>query len=463
MVNATVTALFHHSPLWIQDAALSAYGLRLRAARYGHGYKQAKEQLDASDRFTPVELRRLQTNLLRDTLRNAVRNVPYYRQRHSLTDAQISRLQLEDLPRAFPVLPKQVVRASADELKSAPLRSPMVIQTSGSTGSPLLITTTKAAIRRNYAFFARFLGWHGVSPFDESATFAGRMFVGPSRRGQRQWRRNAAMHDTLFSSYHLTDENIPAYIAELARRQPRYIDAYPSSIYRVASYLESRGVDHGVRPVVIVTSSETLLDYQRHTISNVFGCPVRDQYGSAEMAAFIAECDRGKYHVASEYGVVEVVDARGFPVAPGETGELCLTGFINPAMPLIRYLIGDVARLSPHNCDCGRASPVIESIEGRMDDIILTPSGRHVGRLDPAFKGVRGVRESQILQTALDSIVVRIVTDRTGEFDLDGLTANLAERLGPDVKIAVEYVDSIPKEANGKFRSVKSLLRNTGT
>ena len=461
MVNATITALFHRSPLWVQDAALSAYGCRLRVARYGTGYREAKAQLDASDRFDSVELNRLQTHLLRDTITNAVRNVPFYRQRFSITEAQISRLQIEDLPRAFPLLPKQTVRTNADEFRSDLVRGWMVVQTSGSTGSPLLVSTTKTAIRRNYAFFARFLGWHGVSPFDESATFAGRMFVGPSGGNQRQWRRNAAMHDTLFSSYHLTEENIPAYVMELARRQPRYIDAYPSSIHRVASYLDNHGINHGIRPKVIVTSSETLLEPQRQTITRVFACPVRDQYGSAEMAGFIAECDRGRYHAASEYGVVEVVDARGEPVPPGEIGELCLTGFINPAMPLIRYLIGDAARVSTVGCDCGRAGLVIESIEGRMDDVILTPSGRHVGRLDPAFKGVRGVRESQILQTALDRIVVKIVTDETRDFDPNGLVENLTERLGPDVKIALEYVDTIPKESNGKFRSVKSLLRRT--
>jgi phenylacetate-CoA ligase len=127
-------------------------------------------------------------------------------------------------------------------------------------------------------------------------------------------------------------------------------------------------------------------------------------------------------------------------------------------MPLIRYLIGDAAKLSSTGCDCGRASPVIESIEGRMDDLIRTPSGRQVGRLDPAFKGINGVRESQIVQTALDQVVVRIVADDLSAFDSYGLIANLSERLGTDVNVSIEYVNSIPREANGKFRSVKSLI-----
>jgi phenylacetate-CoA ligase len=266
------------------------------------------------------------------------------------------------------------------------------------------------------------------------------------------------MRDTLFSSYNLTDRHLPGYVHELERRQPAFIDSYPSSIYRVATFLEARGLQHRIRPKVIVTSSETLLVHQRETISRVFDCPVRDQYGSAEMAGFIAECPAGRYHVAPEYGTVEIVSPEGRPVPPGELGQLCLTGFLNPAMPLLRYLIGDVGRLAADPCPCGRASPVVESIEGRVDDVIITPSGRHVGRLDPAFKGVVGIRESQILQTARNRIVVAVVADDRRLVDCATLVANLTERLGSDVDIAVEFVAAIDKEANGKFRSVKSLI-----
>ena len=93
--------------------------------------------------------------------------------------------------------------------------------------------------------------------------------------------------------------------------------------------------------------------------------------------------------------------------------------------------------------------------------MIITPSGRHVGRLDPAFKGVTGIRESQILQTARDEVVVRIVSDDRSQVNGAGLVSNLSERIGTDVHISIEFVESIDKEPNGKFRSVKSLLPKT--
>jgi len=458
MVGPTATAIFHRSPLWLQDAATSAYGWKLRRARYGGEHGSALAKLAESDYASADALDRLQNGLLRETVGQAIKNVPYYRDKIRLDDEDVRSLRVEQLHNAFPPLPKTIVREQPARFCSEAVKAPMIIHTSGSTGSPLPVATTKIAIQHNYAFFARFLNWHGVSPFDESATFAGRMFVGPKRESQRQWRRNAAMHDTLYSSYHLTNDNIPDYVREMERRQPRYIDAYPSSIYRIASFIESEGIVHNIRPRVIITSSETLLSQQRELVERVFACPVRDQYGSAEMAGFFAECERGHLHIASEYGIVEIVDSQGTPLPPGQLGHLCLTGFINPAMPLIRYLIGDTARLSLRACDCGRASPVVDSIEGRTDDIIVTPTGRHVGRLDPAFKGVVGVKESQIVQTTVDRVVVKIVRDNSRNFDPAGLIENLQERLDKEMKISIEFVSAIPRETNGKFRSVKSML-----
>jgi phenylacetate-CoA ligase len=458
MVSTAATTLLNGSPVWLQNLAISTYGWQLRHLRYGGEFGRFRAELERSDRHSASGIADLQTRLLRTMLTHAVSTVPYYQQHCSLDPGRFRSMSAREMLAVFPILSKSELRAGREQFIAKATANTVGIQTSGSTGSPLQITTTRTAIQHNYAFFARFLGWHGVSPFDESATFAGRLFgaSGPGRN--TPWRRNAAMHDTLFSSYNLTEENLPSYIRELERRQPVFIDSYPSSVYRIASFLKSRGQQHRIRPRVIVTSSETLLDFQRTTIEEVFGCPVRDQYGSAEMAGFFAECEHGRYHVAPEYGFVEIIDADGAPVPTGEMGELCLTGLINPAMPLIRYLIGDVGRLSDIDCACGRHAQVVESIEGRTDDVIITPSGRHVGRLDPAFKGVTGIHESQILQTARDQVVVHIVSRDPSQVNSTALIDNLQKRIGTDVRISIEFVHSIDKEPNGKFRSVKSLL-----
>lgn len=451
-------SLFTASPPWVQDIAISCYGLQVRHRRYGGQFQTDYANLIRQDFASSSCLADYQNQQLQRIVSHAVSNLEVYRQRLGTTREALARLTAVDLPSAFPCLPKATVRLAPNDFTVRKYSSGLVTQTSGSTGSPLIVPVTKGAIRRNYSFFARFLNWHGVSPFDKSATFAGRLFVSDGRPVSRKYRRNWALHDTLYSSYHLSPADIESYVHDLRKWQPKYIDSYPSAINQLSSYIINQNLEGAIRPRVIVTSSETLTVTQRITIERAFCSKVRDQFGSAEMVGFLAECEHGRYHVATEYGVVELVDDDGNPVPAGTRGNLCLTGFLNPAMPLIRYLIGDTAIGSRNRCSCGRSSQVIESIEGRVDDVIVTPSGRRIGRLDPAFKGVEGVAEAQVVQVQLDRIVVKVVLCARGLFDEKSLIQNLRDRVGVDVNIDLEIVARIDREANGKFRAVRSLL-----
>lgn len=103
---------------------------------------------------------------------------------------------------------------------------------------------------------------------------------------------------------------------------------------------------------------------------------------------------------------------------------------------------------------------MLQKVEGRLDDVILTRDGRRVGRLDPVFKSDLPIREAQIIQQSLDSIRVRFVPtpDYTPQ---DGMIIGqrLRDRLG-DMEIVLEPVERIPRSANGKFRG-SSLTSNT--
>jgi phenylacetate-CoA ligase len=97
-------------------------------------------------------------------------------------------------------------------------------------------------------------------------------------------------------------------------------------------------------------------------------------------------------------------------------------------------------------------------VDGRSDDVILTPDGRRIGRLDPVFKGKIPVRESQVIQEALDFIRILVVPARefNTRHEQDLITA-LRERLG-NIRVEVERVREIPRSSNGKFRAVISRI-----
>jgi phenylacetate-CoA ligase len=451
--------LYLKSPVWLQSLLTAGFGWLIRYRRFGPGYREALEHLNNSQFLSADELRKLQQERLSAITRHAFCHVPHYRdyaKAHGLTPADVT---LDTLGQAMPILEKDEVRADPKRFVSeVNVWRRLKINTSGTTGSPLTVVCTPRALRVNYAFFARFLGWHGVTPWSRSATFAGRVLVSQEQRFPPFWRGNPALRDIQFSSYHLSPRNMPHYLRRLEEWVPELIDTYPSSGVAVAAYLIQSGWSGRIRPKVVVTSSETLFNHQREAMEDAFACPVRDQYGSAEMVAFASECEHGTLHVSPEYGVLEVVPVTG--TAPGIGGEIVATGFINPDMPLIRYRIGDQAILSDRACPCGRHFPVLATITGRTDDIILTPEGTRVGRLGPVFKGAEGVLECQIVQESLHSVIVRaVVRPGHGLESLTPVLKQLHRRLPRSMTVSAELVSSIPRSRNGKLRAVVSMVQ----
>src|SRR5262249_61095657 len=101
--------------------------------------------------------------------------------------------------------------------------------------------------------------------------------------------------------------------------------------------------DLGVR--VAFVTSEMLYDDQRGAIAQAFACPVANGYGARD-AGFIAhECPSGGMHISAEDIVVEIVDANGTQLLPGQSGEVVVTHLATGDFPFIRYRTGDIASL----------------------------------------------------------------------------------------------------------------------
>jgi len=394
-------------------------------------------------------------------VQHAFRNVPFYR---GVLDKGMVPLDavnsIKDI-NELPVLSKEQIRENPDMFLADGFdrKKVITINTSGTSGKTLKIYVDHDSRRYGYAFFSRLKKWAGVDCSLPNVTFAGRTFIHPDTTRPPFWRRNIKMNNWLFSSYHLSPDNLASYVDKLQSIAPHFIDSYPSSIYTLANYMLENNID-AVRPQAIITSAETLFDYQRKAIESAFHCPVFDQYGSAEQVVFISQCEHGSYHVHTEFGYVEFLRQDGSQAAPGEEARLICTGFTNRAMPLIRYDIGDTAVLAKEqSCPCGRNFPVVEKIIGRTDDILVLRDGRHVGRLDPAFKGLNSIKEAQIVQMELENIILKIVPgDNYNREEADVVVYELKKRLGSQVAIEVQVVKEIPRTSAGKFRAVISRV-----
>lgn len=450
-----IERLYQRSPIWAQNLAVSSLGLKLRRLRYGGVHHDVLAELRRTQWADSEALNALQRDRLQSMLHDAFEGVPLYR---GLWQSAPQVAGLGDL-RALPTIAKHDVHAPRDVVTAARFAGTRLreVHTGGTTGKTLTIHCTPEVLQANYAFFARFREWAGIPDRGSVATFAGRTIVPPDQTHAPYWRRNLASRQLLLSSYHLSDRTMPDYARALAEFAPDLIDSYPSSIEPIARYVLERGI-RTIRPRAIITSSETLTPQVRSLIAEAFNAPVFDHYGGAEMAAFITQCERGSYHPNPEFGIVEIL--RGdTPAGPGETGEIVATGFINPVMPLVRYRTGDLAVQSGGACSCGRAFPMLERIIGRLDDVVITPDGRRVGRLDPIFKGVSSLYEARVVQDAEDHVLIEVVVPNgLPEVERRELINQIGLRLGPTMRVDVERVEAIPRTRAGKLRMVENRV-----
>ena len=460
-METTPQALYGHLPILLQELLVSAAGWRSFRQRYGSPFAYSLSALQRSDFLSADEVRVDQEQRLRATIQWAVRTVPSYRDlfRNEGIDPSSIR-SVEDLVKV-PTLSKSMVREHAASLRSEGVARRRMIpaRTSGTTGTALHLVHTRESMGWEYAVILRQRGWFGVKLRDRFATFGGQTVVPLSQKDPPYWRYDRPGARMMFSLYHMSRDTALYYARELHKPVYRFWQGYPSSMGLICQHLDEVGVELGdAAPVAVFSSSETLLDFHRNLIEQVTGAPIADRYGNAEFCVSALQCPEGRYHVDSEFCVVEI--------DPHEEtdefvrGEVLATGFANRAMPFIRYRTGDVATLlKKERCGCGRNRPILEKIDGRIEDYIVTPDGRRVGRLDHVFKDTHEVHEAQIVQPDYGILNVRIVPGSSyGPEAQARIDREFRSRLGDEIEINYELHDALPREPNGKFRAVLSAL-----
>ena len=454
--------LLYVAPAWLKDILISLYGLIEHRKRHGKFFHQRYETLSSLKQASLETVLAFQSERLRDLLSEALAYSPWYRSvflQCGVTADVLARTPPLEVLERLPFLEKDTLKTHTQEVMSAnPERTAFAtVSTSGTSGSPMQVVFDADGRQATYAEWRRYHDWLGLPERFRSVRFSGRIIVDPSATTPPFWAYNRVDQQLFMSTYHLKQDYLPAYIAKLNAFKPELIDGYPSAIYILAQALLERGLKLEFTPAAISLTAETLMDYQRQVIENAFGCKVYNQYASSEGAPWIAECKAGQYHLWLDTGVFEFIDPQPLD-ADTEMAELVVTSFRNFKTPLIRYRIGDYVQTYKHPpvCPCGAPYPVIKGIIGRNDDILFTEEKGSVGRLDPAYKGVQGIRQSKIIQHSPNRLEVLLVPDERFDASQQALLLqNLRDRLGQGIDIQFVYPDSIPLGKTGKLKSVE--------
>lgn len=440
---------------------ISQFAFPLQERLKGHTTVAVRRRMEQSQWWPAERLRQLQLERLRALLESAQR-APYWRELFAQRRFDPRQVQsLADL-QALPLLDKATIRVYLEAMKHPQAASLARFNTGGSSGEPLVFFIGKERVSHDVAAKWRATRWWGVDIGDPEIVIWGSPIELGSQDRVRAW-RDRVMRTTLLPAFEMSDAKLDGFLRAIRARRPKMLFGYPSALSHVARHAQARGLrmdDLGIRAAFV--TSERLYDEQRQTISRVFSCPVANGYGSRD-AGFIAhECPQGSMHLTAEDMVVEIVDAQGAPVAPGEAGEIIVTHLATQHFPFIRYRTGDVAAMGVRPCACGRGLPTLREIQGRSTDFVVAEDGTvmHGLALIYILRDLPEVQSFKIVQHTLQHTSVQLVAGPGfGAAHAAGIAAGLRRRLGQNVRVEVEQVDIIAPEHSGKFRYVVSHVK----
>lgn len=419
--------------------------------RYGD-YRAEMAQYDPVWYRSNIEIQEAyQLQRLWQVVDNARRHVPWYRR--NLPDIEIT--SLADLQQ-LPILEKDQIRREplAFVRDGVSTRDLWRQSTSGSTGAPLYYYHDRSITRAHQAVSDALLEMHGCALGERRVRISG-VYVAPYEQQEPPfWIYIDHYRQLQCSAYHLGAGTYRHYLRAMRDHRVRYGTGYASAWYLLASYILETSEKPPNLKAIFTDSEGMSLEHQAIT-EQAFGCPVYQTYGAGEVYQVGQQCSAKRYHVLTRNAILEIVDENDQPVKPGETGQIIATDLTGMVTPFIRYRTGDLATLAAEPCTCGWHSPSLMTIVGRQDDRIRTPEGRWVRVGGHIIRPAVGVRESQIVQTALDHVVVRVVPAHNFDSSsMEIVVATARQYLGNSVRVTWEKVDSLPRTKAGKLRHI---------
>ncbi|MFC1813431.1 phenylacetate--CoA ligase family protein [Thermodesulfobacteriota bacterium] len=428
------------------------------------------------------ELEQFQLNRLKEIVHYSYENVALYRRKWNAAGVSPDDIQsLKDIKK-LPITTKDDFRHNypSDILsKTYKAKDCYLVGTSGSTGSPVnlfvdedkLLLEFATSLPKIMADMPEISITKAVKDFIYRRNIANLFIVADdlNAMGSAHGRMFWAMKHTIVSAY----KSPEFHIEEINKRKPKYIFTYPSVIRNLLIIAKEKRIKIH-QPTLIMLCGENLDTPLRDSIKTTFGSELLDFYASTELGHIASEClEHQGMHLFPWKVITEILNNKGDEAPAGTPGRVIVTDLFSKATPIIRYSgLNDYAVRKKELCSCGRSSPLLERIEGRIVDSILLPDKKiiHPFKVTTALEDIPHISKFQIRQERMDYIKILIVKDsiekaKNVSFDPDSTIGKKIIRrfnriLNNQVKIDIETVEDIPKvPGSHKYATVLSLVK----
>ena len=396
---------------------------------------------------------------LSSTLNHCKQNVDFYK--NILQDIDCGNITIEDFSK-LPILTKDLIRKNGNALIATSFKRPegqrnmQAFHTSGSTGTPMKVYRGNRNIIYTRAIS---LHYHLVHQRDFDLSNVNIVTSNSYQLNAGSWASNIQTGP----GYKIPiNEKSNVIFDHLIKLQPHYIQTHPSTLKRLIDISIERG--QGLDSLVEVRTFGELLEANiKKACQEHWQVPLSNNYSCEEIATMAFSCPENDHlHVVSDNVYIEVVDDNGKPCAPGELGRILVTQLKNFAMPLVRYEIGDMGVMG-EPCTCGRSTPVLTRIEGRVRNLVVLPDGDtfHPVFDEAAMLAVSPIKRYQVVQKDTNSIEINIMGEALSPEKETALQAVFQQTFKNNThfKYKLIYHKDIPFSKRNKFEIFKSEIK----
>jgi phenylacetate-coenzyme A ligase PaaK-like adenylate-forming protein len=429
-------------------------------------------------RLTPRELAAHQNEGLRALLAHAAACSPFHRRR--LAGIDVDRFELADLA-SLPVMTKTEMMDDLGAVFTDARLTPAIVERAlaATTTAPvpifgeyLALTSGGSSGRRGVFVLDRRAAVEFIASLSRSLMARLAASGGPPPGGLRVAMVGApsAVHATGSASAWTAGSCMPLHFlaAPATLPLPEIVDrlntldapmlaGYPTMLVRLAD--ERRAGRLRIAPRLLSSTSESLHPHLRAAISEGFGAPVVDIFGSTEGLVGTSAPDDDVLVFNSDVCITELVDENDQPVRPGTpSAKVLVTNLSNHVQPLIRYVITDRFVGQPLAPTQGLLRA---TVEGRADEVLRYDDvDIHPIVVRSVLVRCPEVLDYQVHQTHRGIAVSAL---STGVLDVDGLRERLAHALRGagliDAEVTVQAADALQRHhETGKLRRFVPLV-----
>lgn len=458
--------LYEAAPQPVKSLAGRAYRAIPASLRYGQSYTRFQNEAREVESWDAETIRRYQLAALRDSL-IAAGKTPFYAKRFIECGVDPEKFESLEQLSDYPLLTKQDLLLHREQMVNPEFdaKQRLYITTGGSSGVPVGFYLHKGVSRpKEQAYLEAQWARRGYRVGDRVAVIRGG--VTSSKADGSISTFDATRNWLILSSYHLTLERLPEYVAALNKFRPQHLHAYPSAALMLARGMEQIGLKLGFPLTSLLCGSEKLSATSQHHLEQFFGARVLHWYGHSERVVLAAQGRTSNHlHFWPTYGFVEFGEAD----ADGNR-EIIGTSFHNHVMPLIRYRTGDFCSPTFQSRGSGAGGPTLESqatwpaaeaVVGRDYEFLISATGRRISLTainmhDDIFDGLLAV---QFFQERQGEVECRFQPGLHWQSSrAEAMRAGLLKKLGDDFTLTLREVQEVEKTSAGKCKWMVTVL-----